>query len=71
MIYVEKVSNGYVVTSQYQTKTVCKTLEEVFGYLLLKFEGKSRFFGGCSYGYVHIFREPDETITSPAEVEPA
>lgn len=66
---IEKVSNGYIVSTRYGSKTICKTLDEVFQYLLLQFEGRSKFFSGCSYGYVHIFKEPDETVTSPYKVE--
>jgi hypothetical protein len=55
MIRIEKVKNGYIV-STWRTKEVLATLDEVLGRLLLHFEGRCESFGGDSYGKVIVER---------------
>jgi hypothetical protein len=58
--YVEKVTNGYLVT-RYYGKFVYKTIEEVMHEMMLVLEGKSDSFGGDSYAKITVdYEEPDK-----------
>ena len=58
MISIEKVSNGYVATKSNPpvTKFIFKTTDELFDWLLLQLEGKSKTFFEDLYGKVTIER---------------
>lgn len=56
---IEKVGNGYVVKTLTQT-LIYTTIEEVFAFILLHFEGHCKSFGGDSYGEVIIKRRGDD-----------
>ena len=67
---IEKIDNGILLTKRWDGTKYCKNAEELFNQLLLELEGRSIWFGGDSYGCVHIFYKPDETFTSPLEENP-
>lgn len=67
---IEKVNNGYILTSPNGEKEVFTTLDEAMGSILSASEGRYASMGGNSYGIVKIFRKPGEKFTSPGEVEP-
>lgn len=66
MIQVAKVQGGYIVEDDHSVVEVMTSLEEVFGHMLLQFEGRSQFFEGDSFGVVEIHRKP--TAQHPEEV---
>ena len=52
---IEKIENGYIVISGVTNSKQCfHTIEEVFKFMLLHYEGKSVTFGGDSYGKVYV-----------------
>ena len=55
-ISIEKCEGGYIVIDEYGKKMLQTSLEVVFKYLLLKFEGRSKHFAGDSYGYIKVER---------------
>lgn len=57
---IEKVSNGYIVDCA-NSRGVYKTLDEVFTYMLMQFEGRGQYLGGKFYGIVKIEREESKT----------
>ena len=65
---IEKIDNGYLIIDNSKTKRKEDTLEEVFDFLLLHFEGKGKYFGGNSFGKVVILCKPTKEYP---EVEPA
>ena len=69
MIQIRQIANGYLFIIDH-TEEFHEKLESLFKRLLLQFEGNSEFFGGSSYGSVKIFYKPNETFTSPPEMEP-
>ena len=59
---IRKVKNGYIVSDRCGLEEICMTLEDVFSKLLLTFEGRSKWFGGASYGRVEIHNTPNKII---------
>lgn len=59
---IEKVENGYIVTSDssWRERKVFETLDDVFEEMLMAFEGRCKNFGGASYGKVTIRRGKGE-----------
>lgn len=55
MAEIEKVSNGYILRTPALTE-VYERLDDVFAILLMYFEGRSKHFGGDSFGVVRIDR---------------
>lgn len=53
-LIVSKVSNGYIIRDSFNKEIIFFTLQEVFECLLSKFEGKSKYFNGKSWGEVII-----------------
>lgn len=56
---IEQCENGYILREEhtFASRTVVyKELADLFGELLLRFEGRCPSFGGNSYGEVAIFR---------------
>jgi len=66
---IRKIKNGFTYVNVYGEETYFESTEKLFQYLLLMLENRSEYFGGNSYGHIHVFREPNETHTSPAEAE--
>lgn len=61
MIEIEKISNGYLITTGRGDRVACESLLEVFERLLVLFEGKSKMFHGSLYSQVVINEiEPNE-----------
>lgn len=58
---IEKVSNGYVVKTLAEAR-VYTTIDEVFRFALIHFEGLAESFGGPFYGKVTVERA-QETVT--------
>jgi len=56
---VDRVCNGYIVELPAETN-VFATLEEVFEWMLMHYEGRSSCFIGSSYGKVTVRREFEE-----------
>jgi hypothetical protein len=52
---IEKVSNGYVIKTLTETM-IYASIEEVFKFALVHFEGLSENFGGKLYGKVVVAR---------------
>ena len=55
-ISIEKCEGGYIVIDRYGTKMLKTSLDELFEYLLLTFEGRSKYFAGSSFGRICIDR---------------
>jgi len=55
-ISIEKCEGGYIVIDEYSKKILQTSLETMFEYLLLRFEGRSKHFAGSSYGLVRLDR---------------
>jgi len=53
-IQIRKVENGYIIRDAYGIESIYFNISEVFSELLLRFEGKSKFFKNNSYGEVKI-----------------
>ena len=65
---IEKIDNGYLITDEHRTKRKADTLEEVFDWALLHFEGRGKYFGGDSFGKVVVLHKPTKEYP---EVDPA
>jgi len=65
---IEKIDNGFLITDGLTTKRKADTLEQVFDWMLLHFEGKGRYFCGESFGKVVILNKPTKEYP---EVDPA
>lgn len=55
-LQLRAADGGYILKDTQER--VFTSLEDVFRYLLLRFEGRSNTFLGDSYGAVQIFRQP-------------
>ena len=55
-VSIEKCKGGYLIIDGYGTKILKPSLDEVFEYLMLTFEGRSKNFTGNLYGRVTIDR---------------
>lgn len=64
---IERIDNGYLITDSH-TKRKADTIEEVFDWILLHFEGRGKYFSGDSFGKVVVLYKP--TKEHP-EVDPA
>ncbi len=62
MIEIEQIDNGFIV-NEHGSKRAFLTLEEVFSFLLIAFEGRASTFTGESYGAVQIRRAKGDTGT--------
>lgn len=62
---IETIKNGILLKTQYSETEFYANCEELFNALLLKIEGRGRFFSNDSYGYVHIFYNEEESFTAP------
>jgi hypothetical protein len=71
-ITIEKIDNGYLVRggSLVDKTRHCADAQILFEELLMTLEGRSRSFGGESYGAVFVANEPGKTFTAPAEHVP-
>ena len=58
---IDRAGNGYILTKENGLKDVHLTLESVFSYMLLYFEGRGKYFKDNSFGDVEIHRAPGET----------
>lgn len=66
IVTIRPIENGFLVTSGLlHQKKYFSNCEELFNSLLNKLEFKSKYFSGEYYGFVHVFKEPNETFTSP------
>ena len=65
---IEKVTNGYITTDSKGIKTIHANISDMFSDLLLHFEGKSKSFGGDSFGVVRVITKPEPGCN---EIEPA
>jgi len=50
---IEKIGTGYLIQISYD-KRAYETIEELFQYMLLHYEGKAETFLGDSYGKVIV-----------------
>ncbi len=64
-VKIKQAMNGFIVTTDNSIEHVFLTLDEVFDYLLLHYEGRGSTFTGDLYGKVRIERTPvsDERCT--------
>ena len=57
---VRKVENGYIIRDGYGSESIHLNISEVFSELLLRFEGKSKYFEDNLYGEVKIITKKGE-----------
>jgi len=68
VVEIERIDNGYLIIDKHNQKRKADTLEEVFDWMLLHFEGRGKYFGGESFGKVKILNKPTKEYP---EVDPA
>lgn len=67
---IKQINNGVIVEDKHGTEEFYGNATELFEHLLSVLYGRSKYFGGNSYGAIKVSYKPNEKWESPPEEKP-